>query len=273
MKISASILIYDSPMAQIRKAVDSLLSEGIENIILLYNGNQRGYLRREDFPEARIFEIDNHGYGAGHNVAIRMAADEGMNYHLVMNADVRWSAPVVIPMVRYLDTHPDAVLLSPKTFYPDGTFQHTARMLPTPFDMLLRLIPGSCLTHRRRRYLLADRDIDRELNVPYLLGNFLLFRMDAIKDVGMFDERFFMYPEDIDITRRLHRIGETLYWPEVSVIHDHARASRRNFRLFAIHLRNMIRYFNKWGWFFDIERRRFNRSVLTSPVVTSGKHR
>ncbi len=271
--VSASILVYDSPLDQVRSAVDSLLREGIGNIILLSNGPEKGYLRKKDFPEARILEIENRGYGAGHNVALRMAAEEGMRYHLVLNADVRWDKPVITPIFHYMEKNPDTLLISPKTFYPDGTFQHTARLLPTPLDMALRLIPGNFLSKSRRRYLIADRDTDLPLNAPYLLGNFLFFRMDALKSAGLFDERFFMYPEDIDITRRLHRIGKTLYWPEVSVIHDHARASRHNFRMFWIHLRNMIRYFNKWGWILDPERREFNRHVSESQAVREGRHR
>lgn len=271
--VSASILIYDSPLDQVRSAVDSLLREGIGNIILLYNGPEKGYIRKEDFPEARIIEIENRGYGAGHNVALRLAEEEGMPYHLVMNADVRWEQPVIQPLLRYMETHSDTSLISPKTYYPDGTFQHTARMLPTPVDLCLRLIPGNCFSKARRRYLLADRDTDQPLNAPYLLGNFLFFRMEALKKTGFFDERFFMYPEDIDITRRLHRIGKTLYYPEVNVIHDHARASRHSFRMFRIHLKNMVRYFNKWGWFADRERREFNRRVSESPAVRAGKHR
>ena len=71
-----------------------------------------------------------------------------------------------------------------------------------------------------------------------------------------------MYPEDIDITRRIHRRWRTLYWPGTDIIHQHAAASRRNPRMFAIHLINMARYFNKWGWLRDEERDLFNSRLL-----------
>ena len=113
------------------------------------------------------------------------------------------------------------------------------------------------------RYLLAAHDHDKELNCPYLLGSFLFFRNEALKDCGIFDERFFMYPEDIDITRRLHENWKTMYWPGVSIIHEHAAASRKSWKMLKIHFENMIRYFNKWGWIYDKKRRQFNRRLLS----------
>jgi len=82
----------------------------------------------------------------------------------------------------------------------------------------------------------------------------------------MFDERFFMYPEDIDLTRRIHRKYRTVFYPEVSVVHQHAQGSYSNVKLLFIHIRNMVRYFNKWGWFFDKERREINNEILKQRV-------
>ena len=86
----------------------------------------------------------------------------------------------------------------------------------------------------------------------------MLLRLSAIRETGAFDERYFMYPEDIDLTRRLHRKWKTLYYPAVSIVHEHQQESRKNYRMLKIHISNMIKYFNKWGWFFDKERRDFN---------------
>lgn len=90
----------------------------------------------------------------------------------------------------------------------------------------------------------------------------MLFRMSALKQVGLFDERFFMYAEDIDITRRMHARFRTVYYPGATIVHDHARASYRSGRALRTHIVNMIRYFNKWGWIGDRERDQFNRETL-----------
>ena len=99
------------------------------------------------------------------------------------------------------------------------------------------------------------------MNVPYLSGCFMLFRMSALQDIGLFDERFFMYPEDIDITRRMHEKYKTIFFPKVSIIHSHAAASKVNIRMLKVHILNMVRYFNKWGWILDTKRRKLNKQV------------
>ena len=142
------------------------------------------------------------------------------------------------------------------------------RRLPIPTadcskDLIFRrFLPSKLVEKNDYRYLLKFADHDREMNVPYHQGSFMLFRTVALRQIGLFDERFFMYPEDIDITRRMHRCYRTMYYPRVSIVHDHRAASYKSGRMLRIHIVNMIRYFNKWGWVFDSERRRFNRRLL-----------
>ena len=83
----------------------------------------------------------------------------------------------------------------------------------------------------------------------------------VLREVGLFDERFFMYPEDIDLTRRIHRHYLTACWSGATIIHRHRAASYHSRRMLRIHIVNMIRYFNKWGWIYDPERRDFNRTI------------
>ena len=103
---------------------------------------------------------------------------------------------------------------------------------------------------------------DKIMDVPYLSGSFMFLRTEALRDVGLFDERFFMYPEDIDLTRRLHAKYRTVFYPDVQVIHNHAQASYKNSKMLLIHIVNTIKYCNKWGWIFDKERREMNRKIL-----------
>ena len=102
--------------------------------------------------------------------------------------------------------------------------------------------------------------------VPYLSGCFMLLRQSALIDIGLFDERFFMYPEDIDLTRRMAERYDTLFYPHVSVIHEHGRESHKSFNMFVIHLVNLVRYFNKWGWFYDSKRDELNRKTLKQSI-------
>lgn len=96
------------------------------------------------------------------------------------------------------------------------------------------------------------------------MGCFMFMRVSALKKVGLFDESIFMYTEDIDMTRRIHRFYKTIYYPLVTIVHAHRAASYTNNKMLRIHIKSAIRYFNKWGWFFDRERRIWNRQLLNS---------
>jgi GT2 family glycosyltransferase len=90
----------------------------------------------------------------------------------------------------------------------------------------------------------------------------MFLRTEALKTVGKFDEQFFMYPEDIDLTRRIHEKFRTVFYPSTVVTHYHTQGSYFSVKLLLIHIVNMIKYFNKWGWFFDKNRRDTNKKVL-----------
>jgi GT2 family glycosyltransferase len=94
--------------------------------------------------------------------------------------------------------------------------------------------------------------------------------MEAIKKHNIFfDENYFLYCEDFDFIRRLHRIGKTIYYPAVSIEHDHAKSSYKSKKWLLVHIKSAITYFNKWGWFFDRERREMNKRILEEIAVIS----
>ena len=90
----------------------------------------------------------------------------------------------------------------------------------------------------------------------------MFLRTDALRSQGLFDERFFMYGEDIDLSRRIHAAYRTIFYPKVSIIHKHEAASYHNYKMLLIHMLNVSRYFNKWGWFFDSQRQKINNETL-----------
>lgn len=270
--VGVSILVHGTSPDELRKALGCVAASSVVNTVWVIDNSDDDSLKRVAEEFGTVYRhVENRGFGAGHNVAIRESLAQDLKYHLVMNADVCWEGDVLSALQSYMDANPDVGIVMPKVRYPDGDLQYACRMLPTPYDLFAkRFLPG-CFTRRRmERYLLADADHDRPFNVPYLLGSFLFFRSDALRQEGLFDERFFMYPEDIDITRRIHRAWRTMFWPGVTIVHAHAAASRRNLRMFRIHLTNMFRYFNKWGWFVDPERRRFNRRLRAEMPRLSG---
>lgn len=265
MKTTASIVTYRTNPQELALCIECLLASEVDKIYIIDNSPDRKIenLLPESESISYIHNFRNIGYGAAHNIAIRKAMDENAEYHLVLNSDTSFGKDVVGKIVRFMDSNPDVGQLAPNIIYPDGRQQYTVRLLPSPADLMFRrFLPPSIGRKRDFRYLLKMWNHKSPLNIPYHQGSFMFFRTSALKTVGLFDERFFMYPEDIDITRRMHRRYKTLFWPEVTVTHDHRAASYHSLRMLMVHSINMMRYFNKWGWFNDAERRELNNKIL-----------
>lgn len=210
-----------------------------------------------------VFMGENAGYGKAHNVALRESVYDKVPYHLVLNADISLNAEEIDSLCRFMDAQPMVGQLMPKVVYPNGETQYLCKLLPTPIDVFgRRFLPQRIIARRNARYELRASGYNRPMNVPYLSGCFMLLRTEAALKAGLFDERYFMYPEDIDLTRRIHRDYLTLYYPDVQIVHNHKKGSYHSMRLLWIHIVNMCKYFNKWGWWYDPERRAFNRQLL-----------
>lgn len=266
-KVNVSIVTYHTDLDELRRCLDSLRSDVVGEIYIVDNGAEQRIADfcRDSQVKVTYIASTNRGFGAGHNQAMRRLSDDGADYHLVLNSDVYFDPDLLDELVGYMEGHPEVGQIQPEIVYPDGSPQYTVRRLPTPLDVFgRRFLPASWMKKRNGRYLLKDIDRSGCLNVPYHQGSFMLIARQALEETGLFDERFFMYPEDIDLTRRIHRRYLTLYYPYRSIVHDHRAGSYHSWRLLRVHVTNMIRYFNKWGWFIDRERRRFNRSLTTS---------
>lgn len=263
MMLTVSIVTYHTDLNELSTCLASLDCKEVDRIYIVDNASDEAMARFARQQKGVVYiASENRGFGAGHNQAIRLAMEAGATYHLVLNSDVRFDPAILGRLTAVMDSRPQTGQLQPKILNADGTPQYTVRMLPTPADLILRrFVPSRFMKGRRERYLLKDLDHDKELNVPYHQGSFMLLRVEALKVTGLFDERFFMYPEDIDLTRRMHERYETLYYPGETVIHDHRASSYHNGRMLWIHVVNMVKYFNKWGWFRDVKRRRFNREI------------
>jgi GT2 family glycosyltransferase len=137
-------------------------------------------------------------------------------------------------------------------------------LLPNPVDLTIsRFFPGLYrLSGRLAWYEMRQSGYDKIMDVPALSGCFMLMRSATLRDAGIFDERFFMYLEDVDLSRRIGRLSRTVYFPYVSVVHDYGKGSYKNMRLLYCHARSAISYFNKWGWFYDVEKEAINRMAI-----------
>ena len=261
--LNASIVLYQHSPAEIQQLVLALRASSLVSEIYLIDNSETPNKDFEQFPARYIFNNKNLGYGAAHNIAIRETIAQNTPFHLVVNLDIELKTENLDELLAYMEQNPGVGHLMPKVLYPDGSLQYLCKLLPKPSDLFFRrFLPASWTQKSNEHFELRKSGYDKIMEVPYLSGCFMLLRTEALKNVGLFDERFFMYPEDIDLTRRIHRKYKTIFYPNVSVVHHHARASYQNVRLLAVHVWNLVRYFNKWGWFFDKERKKVNEVVL-----------
>lgn len=266
--ISASIVVTYEKIEDIDKVVRSYNPTSKRELFIIDNSNGNTYLNYVDeLGNKYIHHIKNKkniGYGAAHNKAIRIAKKNNTKYHVVLNPDLFFEDTVIDVLCDYADQHEKIVYMLPKVLYPNGEIQYLCRLCPTPFDAIGRRFLGERFIKKRNiRYELRESGYNRIMNPPILSGCFMFMRTEALKKNNIeFDEQFFVYYEDFDLIRRLHRIGKTIFYPKVTIIHNHARAGHKFNKMFFIQISSAIKYFNKYGWFFDQERTRWNRKIL-----------
>lgn len=263
MLLTASLVLFNNPPALFEKAISCYIG-GDDDGRLFIIDNSPAALQSEWFSHPRVHYVHtqrNLGFGAGHNIAIRQL--KGCGAHLLLNPDIEFGAEVIPAMRQAMRISPTISALMPRIVYPDGSIQQLCKLLPTPIDLFARRFLPSRLKKRfNHAYELRQLPIDRFSIVPSLSGCMLLARTEHLLVLQGFDERYFMYMEDVDLVRRLGDLGETQYMPAVQVIHGYAKGSYRDRKLLYHHIISALKYFTKWGWFFDKTRRQRNDACM-----------
>jgi GT2 family glycosyltransferase len=260
--LTVSIVLFNTDFAQLIRCINSINNFSVERIFLIDNSptNHLEAIVGLHTNVEYVFNPSNPGYGAAHNIALRRALQLPVKYHLVLNADVYFQAGTLDSLFEYMNHRDEVALVMPKILFPSGEIQYLCKLLPSPIDLLGRIFfPKNIWFKKNSKFEMRSTNYSSEMFVPYLSGCFMFLRVEALKECGLFDERFFMYPEDIDLTRRLAKKYATMFFPDVIVYHEYGAASKKSAKMFFVHAFNIIKYFNKWGWVFDSERVRLNK--------------
>ncbi|MCF6414141.1 glycosyltransferase [Collinsella tanakaei] len=186
----------------------------------------------------------NLGFGRANNLALSMADSD---YHAFVNPDVAFEGDALSALASFLDARPDAGMAIPRMLGEDGGLQPVYRREVTVLDALNRTLLGNRLRKRDRWHTMADADYSAPFRVPFGQGSFLFGRTALLKELGGFDDRFFMYLEDADLCRRVNEVSQLWYCPDATVIHRWERGSHKSARLMRAHLASYAAYFRKWG--------------------------
>lgn len=257
MDVIVSIVTYNNSKI-IGKTIQSILdnTHNLNYEIIIYDNNSTDntieivHSFRRDNIEIIRSKI-NDGFGYGHN---RIIEQYPAKYYLIYNPDVILLNNTLKNLYDFMEQNKDVGMVTPKILYSNGETQYLCKQNPTVFDLFVRrFIPEiikSLFKKRNDWYEMRDTGYDKIFTVPYATGCFMFFRSSVLKKIKGFDENFFMYLEDADITRRANEISKCVFYPHASVEHLWARGSHKSLKLTWINIKSAFYYFNKWGWKF-----------------------
>lgn len=266
-KVTASIVLYNTSEKQINSLLKSFLLVTIDIVVYIIDNSPNENLKMY-FTNTRYVYIsrkNNPGFGSSHNHAIKLAIKNKSAYHFVINPDITFNDDILTKMVTYMHFNPKVGMLMPEILNLDGTVQFLPKLLPSPWSLIVRKIKLSNFIFKSylRKYELRNIASKKIINVPVLSGCFTLIRAEVFCEVGLYDEKYFLYFEDWDFSRRVHKKYLTLFFPVVSVYHEYNSGANKDLELFIVFIKSAFVYFSKWGWFSDKERKDLNKNAIS----------
>jgi len=251
--VSVVVVTFDA-LPWIERCLESV--RGLD-VIVVDHGSTDGTLElvRERFPDVELLEQANKGMGGGNNAGMRLAAGR---YWLLLNSDAWVVGDAVARLVSFADAHPEAAVIGPRLVNTDGTLQRSARAEPTVWRLtteyagIRKLAPGSSILNP---LYLGGFDHASVREVDWLSGAALLVRHSAADEIGLFDESFFMFSEEVDWLTRFRRAGWTvLFYPAAEVVH--VGGATHGGRMYRENLRGQLRFLDKHRGRDEAERAR-----------------
>jgi len=270
-RLTVSIVLHDSPLDLLQGALESLRASaeaareaGYVDTIevrLVDNASAEHYRSRlaalvRDWPESAGLTLacqwlpGNRGYGHGHNTAIGSLESD---VHLVLNPDVELATDTLCAGLSLLAHNPDVVLVSPRVVGSGGEQEFLCKRYPSVLVLLLRgFAPGFVQRWFRHRLDVYEmRDLcagEEQVDVGIASGCFMLMRTPVLRAAGGFNEDFFLYFEDFDLSLRLEHRGRLVFDPAVRIVHHGGYAASKGWRHLRYFLASGILFFNRHGW-------------------------
>ena len=247
--ISASIVTYNDvskAVAACRSILDNTKGYPLKLYVIDNASTDDTVKRIEEIEGVEVIKNnDNIGFGAAHNKMLGLPMGK---YHFVINPDIVIKSDVLSDFADYFEQNPDVVMAMPKICNPDGSEQKLPKEMPTAKRLFLgRLASFSPrFAAVRNEYIWADREITEPVDVNFCTGCFFCIRSEVFSALQGFDDRYFMYLEDVDLTVRAKEYGRVVMNPEISVIHEWGRDSAKKLKYLFIHICSSVKFLYKW---------------------------
>jgi N-acetylglucosaminyl-diphospho-decaprenol L-rhamnosyltransferase len=242
MTVSAIVVTYNG-MPWIERCLESIRDY---ETIVVDHGSTDGTLDlvRERFSEAKLIEQENRGFGVGYNRGMRASEAD---YYLLLNSDAWVLGDAVERLVRFADAKPRAAVVGPRLRNLDGTLQRSVRGFPTLWRLSTEYLFLRKLAPRSRAlnaFYAGDFEHDRVLDADFLMAACLLVRRKATAEVGLFNERYFMFSEEVDWCYRFRQAGwRVVFFPEAEAVHVGGASWKKEFDpMFREQVRGHLRF-------------------------------
>lgn len=238
-KLTVSIVTFRSDADEFRRTLSSLrvalqdFSGDDVAIFVIDNSpqNELGEIVAQELASWTVEVLHGHGnvgFGRAHNLIL----DRTGEYHLILNPDIEMRPDALQKALRFLEEHPACGLLTPMAYWPDGCRQYLCKRYPALFDLLLRGFAPARLAamfdQRLARYeMRAETQDEVHWEPPIVSGCFMFFRGDVLRALGGFDEAYFLYFEDFDLSLRAGKKTQIAYVPAVRVVHAGGKAGKK----------------------------------------------
>ena len=271
-RLTVSIVYYDTEIDLLFRSIHSLLrsidqyrissGDTSEFRIILVN-NSKTPLRAEFIDSEIIGQLSlvhcafkvveghgNVGYGRGHNIALSESDGE---YSIVMNPDVTLAQDCISKGLDFLRQNPSVIAISPECRDRFGRIQHLCKSFPSVLVLALRGFAPPKVKHlfrkRLARYEMHHINSNNSFTgVPIISGCFILLRQSALEYISGFDERYFLYFEDFDLSLRLRAQGDLAYVSDMKIEHYGGNAARKGPKHVRMFLASSYKFFRTHGW-------------------------
>ena len=188
----------------------------------------------------------NGGFGTGHNTVL---PELHSRVHFILNPDIQLKEDTLSDIADWMQGQPQVVMARPALVFPDGTPQSLPLRRCRMRAMIYRQLPFLKFWSKYNdAYLMKENALTRPVEIEFCTGSFSAVRTDVFQEVGGFDEKYFMYVEDADLTMKMRTKGSAYLLPQYTAIHAWHRAAHRSLKPFLWQVRSLLRYFHKWGF-------------------------
>ena len=249
-----SIVVYNPDLDNLNLLLKKIIA--LKNnckVFLIDNSDKKNKINY--FHSSQIVyikNIRNIGYGAANNISIKECLKNSVKYLFVINYDISFKTNVFVEMLTFLSVNKDIGLIMPRILYPDGKNQYLPKTQPVYNSIIKRKIFH--LTNfffKKFVFNYEARHLNDSINynVKNISGCFMLFNLELLKYDALFDERYFLYMEDYDLSRKLSYNYNLILFNKSIIYHDYYSGANKKFKLLYLFLKSYVLYFNKWGWF------------------------